>query len=188
VRGARLRLRAPAADCRGVGNTVCLRVPSDLPSLSPGFWFAVGDAATERVDMRVYWNVAAGGAPRLVAAITAHLNAAGVPFRLKVADHPYRFARRDAAVLYLAADAFRERRRELVDLARGLALRPGGPAWTLELAPGLGAAEDRDGESFGMARCGLLAEAIVAGDAVETRFAEDGIDLDAPYRAGRGVL
>ncbi len=188
VRGGRLRVRAPAADCRGAGDAVCLRVPSELPALSPGFWLAVGDAPSAGLDVRVYWNVAAGGAPRLVAAVTGVLNAAGVPFRLKVADHPYRFARRDAAVLYLAGDAFRERRHELVVLARGLALRPGVPAWTLELAPGLGAAEDRDGESFGMARCGLVAEAVVAGTAVEARFAEDGVELDAPYRAGRGVL
>jgi hypothetical protein len=188
VRGRHLRVRVPAADCRGVGDAASLRIPSELPSSSPGFWSAVGDAPSAGLGVRVYWNVAAGGAPRLVAAVTGHLNAAGVPFRLKVADHPYRFARRDTAVLYLAEDAFRERRPELVELARGLALRPGVPAWTLELAPGLGAAEDRDGESFGMARCGLLAETVVAGAAVEARFAEDGVDLDAPYRAGRGVL
>jgi HopA1 effector protein family len=188
VRGARLRVRVPAADCRGAGAAVCLRVPSELPSVSPGFWLAVGDAPSDGMDVRVYWNVSPGGAARLVAVVTSCLNAAGVPFRLKVADHPYRFARRDAAVLYLAGNAFRERRQELVELASGLALRPGVPAWTLELAPGLGAAEDRDGESFGMARCGLLAEAVAGGEAVETRFAEDGVDVDAPYRAGRGVL
>ena len=39
-----------------------------------------------------------------------------------------------------------------------------------------------------MTRCALLAEAVVAGTAVEAHFAEDGVDLDAPYRAGRGVL
>jgi type III HopA1-like effector protein len=188
VRGGRLRVRAAVADCRGAGAAVSLRVPSELPSLSPGFWFAIGDAPSDGMDIRVYWNVSPGGAARLVASVTGHLNAAGVPFRLKVADHPYRFARRDAAVLYLAGAAFRERRRELVELARGLALRPGVPAWTLEVAPGLGAAEDRDGESFGMARCEVVAEAIAGGEAVEARFAEAGVDIDAPYRAGRGVL
>jgi HopA1 effector protein family len=188
VQRARLRVRAAVADCRGAGAEVSLRVPGELPSLSPGFWLAVGDAPSDRVEVRLYWNVSPGAAARLVAAVTSRLNAGGVPFRLKVADHPYRYTRRDAAVLYLAGDAFQERRRELVELARGLALRPGVPAWTLELAPGLGAAEDSDGESFGMARCGLVAEAIAGGESVDGRFAANGVDLDAPYRAGRDVL
>ena len=167
---------------------MCLRVPSELPSLSPGFWLAVGDAPSAGLDVRVYWNVAAGGAPRLVAAVTCDLNGAGVPFRLKVADHPYRFARRDAAVLYLAGDAFRECRRELVDLAATWRCGPGSRRARSSWRRGSALAEDRDGESFGMARCALLAEAVVAGTAVEAHFAEDGVDLDAPYRAGRDVL
>jgi hypothetical protein len=79
------------------------------------------------------------------------------------------------------------------------------PAFTLELAPGVGAAEaDDSGESFGVRRCALLADGIVraherritgAGariDAVAARFAEDGVQIDAPYLepslAGRHVL
>ena len=188
VRGGRLRVRAPAADCRGAGDAVSPARPERAARACPP---ASGSRSAtlrrRRLDVRVYWNVAAGGAPRLVAAVTGVLNAAGVPFRLKVADHPYRFARRDAAVLYLAGDVFRERRHELVVLARGLALRPGVPAWTLELAPGLGAAEDRDGESFGMWP-GARARRRGRGarvTAVAARFAEDGVELDAPYRAGR---
>ena len=122
-----------------------------------------------------------------------------MPFRLKVADHPYRFARRDAAVLYLAADAFRERRRELVDLARGLAPAAGRPrVHARARARASGSPRTRDGESFGMARrCALLAEAIVVRTSGRrrgracARFAEDGVDLDAPYlepARGRHVL
>jgi hypothetical protein len=58
------------------------------------------------------------------------------------------------------------------------------------------------GRSFGEQRCGWLAEGIVAArgvrgparrfEIVEQRFADAGVDLDAPYReptrAGRHVL
>jgi len=198
VRGGRLRVRVPAADCQPDGGGVRLRLPSALPSLSPGFWFAVSDAPWAASDVRVYWNVAAGGAAVLVGAITRRFNDAGVPFRLKVADHPFRFARHDAAVLYLEDEAFRACRDDLGELARTLAgvLGPGIPAWTLELAPGVGLAEDGDGESFGVRRCALLADAIVRAhdealdglEAAEAHFAEAGVDVDAPYRAGRHVL
>ena len=83
-------------------------------------------------------------------------------------------------------------------------LRPEIPAFTLALAPGVGLAEDADGESFGIRRCSLLADAIVraheqgiAGlearvEAVAVRFAAAGVSIDAPYLesslAGRHVL
>ncbi len=71
------------------------------------------------------------------------------------------------------------------------------PAWGLRRTDG-------SGESFGVRRCALLADAIVraheAGvtridarvDAVVARFAEAGVEINAPYReptlAGRHVL
>jgi hypothetical protein len=199
--GRRLRVRAVVADCRPSAvapeATVRLRLPPELRRLSPGFWLAVSDAPCDRFDVRVYWNVTHAGAPALVEALTTPLNTAGVPFRLKVADHPFRFDRRDAAVLYLAADAFRAARTTIARAAAGLTghLRPGTPAFTLDLAPGVGAAEDIDGESFGVRRCGQLADAVVAAHersagvgAIATHFAELGVDVDAPYRAGRDVL
>ena len=113
----------------------------------------------------------------------------------------------DAAVLYLSGERFLALRETLCDVASALSahLPARIPAFTLELAPGVGVAEaDGTGESFGIRRCGLLAEAIVlaheqritdAGarvDAVAARFAEDGLQIDAPYLepslAGRHVL
>jgi hypothetical protein len=192
VTGSGLRVRVRAADCRVAGAAASLRLPKELPALSPGFWFAVGDAPVERFDVRVYWNVTAAGAPALVEAITSRLNRAEIPYRLKVADHPFRFDRCDAAVLYLDADAFRSARTTLRELASGARLEPAIPALTLELAPGVGLAEDDGGESFGARRCALIADAVVEGrgrlDAVAERFAAEGVDIDAPYRAGRHVL
>jgi hypothetical protein len=210
VVSSRLRARVPLGDCRGrmvPGAAVSVRVPTELPALSPGFFTVIGEATAEhtraRGDVRVYWNVGRAGAAPLVRALTSTLNVAGRPFRLKVADHPSGLERCDAAVLYLLADDFLELRATLREVAGEVrsGLGPQIPAFTLELAPGVGLAENAAAaESFGMRRCALLADAIVRAhehgiaplDAVAARFAEDGVLLDAPYLEpsldGRHVL
>lgn len=215
VTGARLRTRVATADCRALdgplrpGALVSLRVPKELPALSPGFYTAVGDVAGAtdfQAVVRVYWSVTRASAPLLVRALTTRLDAARVPFRLKVADHPSRLDRCDAAVLYVPLAAFGSLRTGLREVAAELAprLRPTVPAFTLRFAPGVGLAEDDGtGDSFGVSRSALLADGIVrahergltrvaALDAVAGRFAEAGLELDAPYRepslAGRHVL
>jgi HopA1 effector protein family len=216
VASSLVRARIPTAHCRasaGVrpGAAVSVRLPKELPSLSPGFYTAVGDAPADsgsRPIVRAYWHVTRTGAPALVQALTSRLNAAGVPFQLKVADHPRRLERCDAAVLYVPGEVFRAQRETFLDVASGLTgyLRPRIPAFTLELTTGVGLAEDDGGggESFGTRRCTLLAEAIVRAhaqgltrlrarvDAVAARFAEEGVRIEAPYRepslAGRHVL
>ena len=74
-------------------------------------------------------------------------------------------------------------------------LKPAIPALTKPLAEGLGLAEDPRpaGDSFGMHRCRLLAEAVVRAherrpgpaqarlEDVEARFGAEGISLDRPY-------
>ena len=79
------------------------------------------------------------------------------------------------------------------------------PAFTCELVPGVGSAEDDDAtESFGMRRCELLARAVIRAhdeecsglgrrlELVEDEFAGAGLRLDAPYHApafaGRHVI
>jgi hypothetical protein len=214
VAASRLRARLPTESCRphvGLrpGDTIAVRVPKDLPSQSPGFYTAVGDALQDAASgvVRAYWHVTRTGAPALMRSLTASLNAADVPFRFKVADHPFRMDRCDAAVLYVPAHRLPAIRETLLEVATDLAvhLRPELPAFTLPLAPGVALAED-DGsaESFGSRRCRLLAEAIVRArvekvsgiakriDVVAKQFAAEGIVLDAPYRdpslAGRHVL
>jgi hypothetical protein len=182
LRGLRLRVEAGREEFRaGAG----LRVPKDFPARSPGFYTAVGDAGTGG-DVRVYFNVGPSAAPRLMRALTEQLNGLGVAFEFKVADHPARFARRDSAVLYVAG--------EVLDVVQDSAprLRPGTPAFTLQLSAGVGAAEDPpDGASFGLTRCRVLAEGIMRAHelrardrlaAVERVFDEHGVDIDAPYR------
>jgi hypothetical protein len=216
VASARLRARLPVADCRASagavrpGAAVSVRVPNELPELSPGFYTIVSDApqpAPSGSAVRVYWNITRAGAPALVGTLASRLNHEGLPFRLKVANHPYRLQRCDAAVLYLRDDVFRASRATLVQVATTLAgrLGPHTPAFTLELARGVGLAEDpADGESFGVRRCAMLADGIARAharaitelgarvDAVAERFADDGVRIDAPYLEpaleGRHVL
>lgn len=217
VAGARLRVRIPIGDCSTPagamrpGAAVSVRMPKEIPAWSPGFFSVVSEApadlTSEEIVVRVYWNITRAGAPALVGALTSRLNAARAPFRLKVADHPFRLDRCDAAVLYLSGESFLALREMLCGVASALTahLPARVPAFTLELAPGVGAAEaDGSGESFGARRCALLADAIVRAherrirdvearvDAVAARFAEDGVQIDAPYLepslAGRHVL
>lgn len=206
VATSRLRVRAPAESCHAPaglrpGAAVSVRVPKEHVWLSPGFYTALSDAPLdarlERGVVRAYWNVTHSGAPALMGALTARLNAMEVPFRLKIADHPARLDRCDAAVLYLPGERFDAARSTLLEVAAAVTehLRPPIPAFTLPLAPGVGLAEhDGGAESFGSHRCRLLAEAIVRAHersigtlddrvaVVADRFAEAGVAVDAPYR------
>jgi hypothetical protein len=215
VSNSRLRVRVPVADCRAPvgsvrpGSAASVRLPKELPALSPGFYTVVSEAthsAPSAEVVRVYWNITRAGAPALVGELATRLNGLGLPFRLKVADHPFRLERCDAAVLYLEGQVFRSLRETLREVAAALTahLLPGIPAFTLPLAPGVGLAEDNDGESFGTRRCALVADAVVRAheqrltqidarvDAVVARFAEDGVMINAPYLEpsldGRHVL
>jgi hypothetical protein len=218
VSSARLRVLVTPADCRvdgggaiGAGATVSLRLPKQLPALSPGFFMVVSDAAFDVTPdagiVRVYWHITADGAPQLVRALTTRLNAERVPFRLKLANHPGLFDRCDAAVLYVHGDVFRSVEMVLRQIAESLRTRlhPRIPAFTLMLAPGVGLAESaRTGRSFGISRCTLLAEGVVDAAergvhgpaarlaAVARHLTANGVDVDAPYLdpslSGRHVL
>jgi hypothetical protein len=206
-----LQVRARRVDCRPpapqVGDAVRVRRPKEQRWAAPGFYSATGDAqrpgVASELELRVYFNVSAAGAAELVGLVSRRLNEAAIPFGLKVVDHPARFSRRDAAVLYLRDGDFDRARDALRAVVAGCAphLHPGVPAFTKALAPGIAVGEHRPtrGASFGSARCRLLAEAAVdagehgltgAGDrlaAVERAFAGAGLRLDVPYLAGGTV-
>ena len=170
---------------------------------SPGFYMALGDrepaAGPEGIEERVYFNVGPQGALRLVAGCTRVLNDAGIAFDLKVLDAPGGTARCDAAVLYLDRGGFRRARDAVraIVAACGAHVYGDAPAFARPLAPGVSVAEHAPalGASFGASRCRLLAEGIVAArergvtrlqdrlDEVARRFAEHGLDVDAPYLA-----
>jgi hypothetical protein len=182
------------------GAKISILMPKEFLGISLGYYAASGDMPFEEHDhenlLRFYWNLRPEGAPALLAVATRTLNRAGVPFTLKVINKRSRFCRCDAGVLYLpnrfhavaasiVANSYNSIRVHLKSLI---------PAFTKELAPGLGFAEDPPGnESFGLHRCRLLAHGIIESREqgkksintickfVEESFAVEGIDLDFPY-------
>jgi class II lanthipeptide synthase len=188
---------SPTGDPVVPGGPVLVRLPKELRRLVPGFYTALGDRGLESgAVFRLYWNLGSAAAVPFVEEATTRLNAAGIPFRLKVVDAPERFTRCDAGVLYLArADA--DRAAPHVAALHALlasALRPGTPVFTRRLAPGLAVADEpRDGDSFGAHRCRVLADGIIRAHergertlegrsrVVAERFAEAGISMGAPH-------
>ncbi|GIH09232.1 hypothetical protein Rhe02_72990 [Rhizocola hellebori] len=182
------------------GSEVAIRLPKELFERSPGFYVALGNEAlppsAAEPLVRMYWNLTPKATAPAVGILTATLNEARVPFRFKVADTPTRLARCDAGVLYYPKRHHTQVRNVVAEAYAQLrdVLTPGTPAFTKQLAPGLGLAEDfGDGGSFGMHRCGLLAEGVVAAGEKGCRTSDErlttvfeyllaaGIDPDAPY-------
>ncbi|HEV3002385.1 MAG TPA: T3SS effector HopA1 family protein [Solirubrobacteraceae bacterium] len=168
-----------------------------------GFWFAFGRGGPdgERRRVRTYFNVSAAGAAELVRALTGRLHALEVPFTLKVADREALAARRDSAVLWSEARHFRVVAAIAREVAAGLREPLGDdvPPFSKPLAPGVGVAEDpRTGFSFGMERCGVVAEGLwlaakegAASEedrlaAVARAFAARDFDPERPWLAARG--
>ena len=194
-----LVLRVREADIvRVSGELTALRFPNELRTLSPGFYIAVGnrDLPPDEQIARLYWHISPLGAVSLVRELTLLLNGAEVPFRLKALNDPSSYDRCDAVVVYLPREALERLQRALAEVWAHLEaeLRDPVPALTLELAPGLGFAEDPlNGLSFGEHRCALLAEGLVRARereivdqagcvaAIESTFAEAGISLATPY-------
>jgi hypothetical protein len=177
-----------------------LRSPQGLLGISPGFYLAVGNTEWSPEEAkklnRFYWNLTAAGAATFLRAATSTLNAANLPFRVKVANHPSRFNRCDSGVLYLPMADYGLAGRVLGTIYRAVTscLKQGTPALTKVLVPGLGWAEDPlDENSFGMHRCRLIADGMLRAcelgkntlqsrlEVVESCFKEAGITLEEPF-------
>lgn len=207
-----LRLWIGASDHRIAGDgslapgaSVRTRLAKELRAASPGFYFARGNTGGARdpaaVEVRVYFNLTQGGAVPLLAAATRLLNEERLAFGIKLVNHPARFSRCDAGVLYLDEVAFPPAKALLRELVAACAphLRAATPALTKPLARGVGIGEHLPalGASFGLGRCRLMAEGIADAyeqrltalgdrvDAVARSFAAHGLDLDVPYLVSR---
>ena len=133
----------------------------------PGFYVANAETpapfgADSRMT-RIYWHIAEEGAVPLTHALTALLNRYQVPFRFKTLSYGGVYTRADAAVLYFAARYYQIVARLLPAIHEEVRnhLRPATPLLTRRLYDGVGLAEDpATGESFGMSRSRLIAQAI----------------------------
>ena len=132
--------------------------------------------------LRFYWNVLPPHVPALVEQLTSVLNAFAVPFRFKCPANADAYPRRDAGVLYVNRLYSHLTLPLIARIHHGLQLEPSVPLFTRQLAPGLGFAEDPGkGESFGMHRCRIVAEAMIAGEPLESLFERAGLSLTRPY-------
>lgn len=177
--------------------------PRESAHMQPGFYFAFGNSADEEFEelsiVRFYWAIESAGAAALMREITGGLNRFRVPFRLKMPVDASFYSRLDAAVLYVNKRFYQITAVLLARVHQAICphLAPSTPLFTKPLAPGLGLAEDPgNGESFGMQRCRILAEAISGAytdpgqteappetvlDTVVRRLELAGVRTDVPY-------
>jgi len=153
-------------DVPATGAVVSIPIMREVPDAG-GFYFAYGETIESSPEgrplLRFYWNVPVESAPALMAALTRRLNEGGIPFAFKLPRRAQDYHRFDAGVLFVATPRHDAVVARLPSIHAALAdrLRPDVPLFTWRLAPGLGFAEDPGtDESFGMARCRLLAEAL----------------------------
>lgn len=182
------------------GHTVSLHVVRESFQMQPGFYFAFSDTLSDQFDdfsmVRFYFNSTGEGAPSLLGYLSEVLNGYLVPYRYKCLNDPAYYDRADAAVLYVARRYFRIVARLIEEMPEGVAtgLKPPQPLFSKPLRPGIGMADDpATGESFGMHRCRLVAEALFEAwqqgqhtpearlEAVRRHFTRNGLDLDRPY-------
>jgi len=183
-----------------VGSHVSVYFPHESRTMQPGFYFAFGEVESDPADesrlTRFYWNVKEQGAAPLTKWITLTLNRFQIPFRYKCMTLSGQFDRLDTAVLYVSKKFFRISAELLASGRETLNefLQAETPLFTRQLAPGLAIAEDPgNGESFGMNRCRILAEALwsAAGKGfvrdderlreVSSYFTQYGLRLDRPH-------
>jgi Lantibiotic modifying enzyme len=175
-------------------------MPKELKAISPGFYLALGDVVLYQSNdsplVRIYLNLSPNGAIRFVSVATSEFNLAQLPFRLKVINQPGQFYRCDTVVLYIKKDDY-DRIRNILEKTYSRFsefLRNESPLFTKPVSRGIGVAEDPGlGSSFGLHRCGILAEAILRAyeqrkkslrdrlQAVKDTFYEHLIPLEKSY-------
>jgi hypothetical protein len=182
------------------GQSCRVKVGKELRFQVPGFYIAIGDGPGGEDEaqplVRFYWHLTHAAAVPFMSTATDLLNAAEIPFRLKVLVDPQAYLRADAGVLYLRRPYFRSCAEIIAQIHQVIApeLRPEVPLFTKRLAGGLGLAEDPGGSSsFGQHRCNLVASALwksfvrgeISRDArsetLANVFRDQGLDPTRPY-------
>lgn len=166
-RFATLNEIVPLANAIAPGLPVRLVPQRDFVTAPAGHFIIFGrpgfDPQTGR-QIRFYWNLKPQGAAAFLREIGTRLERRRIPFQAKVPVDPARYARTDCGVLYLNDEDAEAALDAIAATYRALAnsLRPAVPMFAREIAPGLAFAESPPTrESFGMHRCGLIAEGLL---------------------------
>ena len=149
------------------GTKIMIHCPKESLGSQAAFYFVYG---TEIIDqqglitmVRFYWNIKSTAASKLIELLTKNLNKYYIPFVFKCLNNPGMFTRSDAAVLYVSKPYYTITAQILASIYSEIKseLNVEVPGFTKELNPGLGLAEDPGtGESFGISRCGIIAQGI----------------------------
>ena len=143
-----------------------------------GFYLAVSnwgfqrlkkDNVTEKsVTVRIYFNLTPEGAVAVMGSLTGRLNEMAIPFSFKVLYNPQDYQRHDSGVLYFDKSDYGVVKEvlEAIYQENQLHFKSEVPLFTLQLAPGLGLAEEPEEkfaavESFGMNRCQIVANGLL---------------------------
>jgi hypothetical protein len=141
-----------------------------------GFYMAVGNGGANRFDLseghpvtvRIYFNLTPEGAVAVMGSLTRWLNEKAIPFSFKVLYNPKDYGRNDSGVLYFDKSDYEAVRQVLQTLYKENEshFQSEVPLFTMQLAPGLGLAEEPDRkfvaqESFGMNRCQIVANGLL---------------------------
>lgn len=150
-----------------IGSVVKLLIAKEDTTLQSVFYHVRGTelVAQQAEFVRVYFHTTFEGARLLVQEITRTFNEYRLPFLFKCLNHPDLFTRADSAVLYVSKFDFPFAQcllQPVLDLVAPHLQAPV-PLFTRCLRPGVSFSEDpANGQSFGMSRCNLLAEGLVA--------------------------
>lgn len=149
------------------GAPIHVRFARESRTQQPGFYIVNGETpapfGSDSRMTRIYWHIAESGAVPIVRAVSTLLNRYEVPFRFKTLSYSGVYTRADAAVLFFAARYYQVIMKLLPSIRAEIAshLRPPTPLLTARVHDGIALAEDpATGESFGMSRSRLVAQAI----------------------------
>lgn len=132
----------------------------------PVFYYVYGDTflAPDSNLIRIYWSIKPEGAALLVEQVTKILNGYKVPFNFKCLNHPNLYTRNDSAVLYFDKSNLsivKRLLRPIIEVVKPY-LTDKHPLFTDVIDTGVSIAEDPgDGQSFGMSRVTIIADALV---------------------------
>jgi hypothetical protein len=191
--------RLAAGVMQPVINSLVTRITAkENRALQPAFYYVYSEAGFDYLPtiVRIYWNLEATGAHKLVQHITQKLNYYRLPFLFKCLNHPEMYKRRDAAVLYVQKRylAILEEILPLIIAEVSTHLQKDVPLFSYALAPGVGFAESPvNGDSFGLVRMRMVSTGLMRAfdkqhketeqqlSEIIAAFTEQGINPVAPY-------
>jgi hypothetical protein len=189
-----------------IGDIVKIKLPKNR--VQNGFYMAVGNEGFSHTEItgiqdttvRIYFDFTPDGAIAVMQNLTQQLNEEKIPFSFKVLYNPKEYQRDDSGVLYFDKQNYQKVKEILTIIYQEnqTYFKPEIPLFTLELAKGLGLAEEpnqrfSEQESFGTHRCQIIANGLLKAwyqdnnspdirlTFIQEEFAGLGINLECAY-------